>query len=140
VAQLLSALPLGSVFSVVYFVIMLLFLASHLDATAFTVAAVSTRNLPDGTDPQRSLRLFWVVCLAAIPMAMLAINADLGTLKTGLTLTAIPFIFLLGIQVWGLVKWLREDADRIDPKTGLIRPRSLDLPQLDEAERITTAQ
>ncbi len=126
VAQLLNTLPLGGVFSVVYFLIMLLFLASHMDATSFTVAAVSTRNLPHGTDPARTLRLFWVVMLAAIPMTMLAINANLGTLKTGLTLTAIPFLFLLVIQVWGLVKWLREDSGRIDLKTGLLKPITLD--------------
>ena len=129
VAELLNTLPFGGFFSIVYFIIMLVFLASHMDATSFTVAAVSTRNLPHGTDPSRGLRLFWVVLLAAVPMAMLAINADLGTLKTGLTLTAIPFIVLLLVQVWGLCKWLREDAHRIDPKTGLLRPATLpDMP------------
>lgn len=110
VAQLLSALPLGHMFSIIYFLIMLIFLASHLDATAFTIAAVSTRNLPHGTDPARGFRLFWVVMLAAIPMAMLAINADLNTLKTGVTLTAIPFAVLLVVQMVGLVKWLKQDV------------------------------
>ncbi|WP_211878308.1 BCCT family transporter [Pseudarthrobacter albicanus] len=122
VAQLLNTLPFGTVFSVVYFLIMLVFLASHMDATSYTVAAVSTQNLPNGTDPSRSLRLFWVIMLAAVPMAMLAINANLGTLKTGLTLTAIPFLFLLVTQIWGLIRWLRQDSDRIDTKTGLILP------------------
>jgi BCCT family betaine/carnitine transporter len=109
VAQLLQALPAGSIFSVVYFLIMLLVLASHLDATGFTIAAVSTKNLPAGNDPARGLRLFWVVMLTAIPMAMLAINANLNTLKTGLVLTAIPFTVLLLLQVYGLLKWLAED-------------------------------
>ncbi|MDJ0358557.1 BCCT family transporter [Paenarthrobacter sp. PH39-S1] len=126
VAELLNTLPFGGFFSIVYFLIMLVFLASHMDATSFTVAAVSTRNLPHGTDPARSLRLFWVVMLAAVPMAMLAINADLGTLKTGLTLTAIPFLFLLVVQIWGLIRWLRQDSGRIDMKTGLLRPVKLD--------------
>lgn len=109
VATLLADLPLGQVFSVIYFLIMLVFLASHLDATSFTIAAVSTKNLPEGKDPARALRLFWVVSLSAIPMAMLAINADLGTLKTGLVLTAIPFACMLTIQLIGLIKWLKAD-------------------------------
>ena len=109
VAQLLQALPGGGFFSIVYFVIMLLFLASHLDATGFTIAAVSTRDLPAGKDPARGLRLFWVVMLAAIPMAMLAINANLGTLKTGLVLTAVPFTIILLVQTVGLLKWLSKD-------------------------------
>lgn len=120
VAQLLANLPLGAVLSVVYFIIMLLFLASHLDATAFTIAAVSTRDLPHGQDPARALRMFWVLMLSAIPFAMLAINANLETLKTGLTLTAVPFVILLGFQVYGLTKWLVQDAKHLDPKTGLI--------------------
>ncbi|MFK0002692.1 BCCT family transporter [Paenarthrobacter sp. NPDC090522] len=132
VAQILNTLPFGQVFSVVYFIIMLVFLASHMDATSFTVAAVSTRNLPHGKDPSRHLRLFWVVMLAAVPMAMLAINANLGTLKTGLTLTAIPFLFLLLVQVWGLFKWLRQDAPRIDPETGLVR-----LPHLEAVQDVS---
>lgn len=122
VAELLSSMPAGTILSIIFFILMLLFLASHLDATSFTVAAVSTKNRVEGVDPARSLRLFWVVMLAMIPMAMLAINANLGTLKTGLTLTAIPFLVLLGIQVIGLIRWLREDADRIDPKTGIVAP------------------
>jgi BCCT family betaine/carnitine transporter len=110
VAQLLSALPLGHMFSLIYFLIMLVFLASHLDATAFTIAAVSTRDMPHGTDPARGFRLFWVILLAAIPTAMLAIHANLDTLKTGLTLTAIPFAALLVVQMIGLMTWLKQDV------------------------------
>lgn len=45
VSLLLNSLPFGKVLSVIYFVLMLVFLASHLDAVAYTVAATSTRNL-----------------------------------------------------------------------------------------------
>ncbi|MEU1293764.1 BCCT family transporter [Streptomyces sp. NPDC005840] len=121
VAQLLLSLPLGKVLAVVYFVIIVVFLASHLDATSFSVAAVSTRDLPEGTDPARGLRLFWVAMLGAIPMAMVVINANLDTLKTGLVLTAIPFMVVLVVQVYGLVRWLRDDIEHLDPETGLIR-------------------
>jgi BCCT family betaine/carnitine transporter len=130
IAQLLAHLPAGALFSVVYFIITLLFLASHLDATAYTIATVSTKSLPDGKDPARSLRLFWVLMLAAIPMAMLAINANLNTLKTGLTLTAVPFLFLLIFQIVGLVRWLRRDSSRIDPSTGLVNLSTFDQPAL----------
>jgi L-alanine-DL-glutamate epimerase-like enolase superfamily enzyme len=47
--------------------------------------------------------------LAALPLAMLYINASLSTLKTAVILTAIPFIFVLLVKIWGLLKWLRED-------------------------------
>lgn len=112
VAQLLLNLPCGAVFSVVYFLIMLIFLASHLDATAFTISTVSTQGLEKGQDPARALRMFWVLMLGAIPLAMLAIRADLATLKTGLTLTAIPFVILLCIIMAGFIRWVSASSNR----------------------------
>lgn len=109
VSQLLSNLPMGKAMSVVYFVLMLVFLASHLDATAYTVAATSTRNLREGQDPSPALRLFWCVMLAILPLAMLYIKAPLSTLKTAVILTAIPFVLILAVKIWGLLRWLRED-------------------------------
>ncbi|MFP3637154.1 BCCT family transporter, partial [Bacillus sp. SIMBA_033] len=85
-------LSLGKLMSGLYFTLMLIFLASHLDAVAYTVAATSTRNLQEGQDPSPNLRLFWCVMLAALPMTMLYINAPLDTLKTAVILTALPFI------------------------------------------------
>ncbi|MDF5890315.1 BCCT family transporter [Pseudomonas syringae pv. syringae] len=40
---LLTSLPFGKVLAVLYFLLMLVFLASHLDAVSFTIAATSTR-------------------------------------------------------------------------------------------------
>jgi len=115
VSQLLSNLPLGKLMSVVYFVLMLVFLASHLDATAYTVAATSTKNLREGQDPSPGLRLFWCVMLAILPLGMLYIKAPLSTLKTAVILTAIPFVIILAVKIWGLFKWLREDHDSVAP-------------------------
>ncbi|NWA28151.1 BCCT family transporter [Pseudomonas gingeri] len=109
VSMLLTSLPFGKVLAVLYFLLMLVFLASHLDAVSFTVAATSTRNLREGADPSPGLRVFWCVMLAALPMAMLYIDAPLSTLKTAVVLAAIPFMFVLVVMVVGLFRWLRED-------------------------------
>ncbi|EGM1627618.1 BCCT family transporter [Salmonella enterica] len=107
VSQILSQLPFGIIFSLFYFLLMLVFLASHLDATAYTVAAVSSKGLQQGQDPKRELRVFWCIMLGLIPLAMMYINASLSTLKTAVTLTAAPFIIILIICVYGLIKWLK---------------------------------
>ncbi|MBA6139800.1 MULTISPECIES: BCCT family transporter [Pseudomonas] len=109
VSMLLASLPLGKVLAAIYFFLMMVFLASHLDAVAFSVAATSTRNLHEGDDPSPGLRLFWCLMLAAIPLAMLYIDAPLHALKTVVTLAAIPFVMILIIKVYGLLKWMRED-------------------------------
>lgn len=107
VSQLLSALPMGTLFSLFYFLLMSVFLASHLDATAYTVAAVSSKGLQQGQDPTKKLRIFWCIMLGLIPLAMLYINASLSTLKTAVTLTAAPFIVILIICAVGLIRWLK---------------------------------
>ncbi|ELR64875.1 Choline-glycine betaine transporter [Photobacterium marinum] len=106
IAQLIANLPMGTVLSVFYFLLMMVFLASHLDATAYTVAAVSTQGLKQGQDPTRALRLFWCIMLSLLPLAMLYINASLSTLKTAVTLTAAPFIVVLILCILGLKKFL----------------------------------
>ncbi|UIN54033.1 MULTISPECIES: BCCT family transporter [Pseudomonas] len=109
VSMLLISLPWGKLMAALYFLLMLVFLASHLDAVSFTVAATSTRNLREGDDPAPGLRVFWCVMLAALPTAMLYINAPLTTLKTAVTLAAIPFILVLVVMMLGLFRWLRQD-------------------------------
>lgn len=107
VSQILFTLPMGTLFSIFYFLLMVVFLASHLDATAYTVAAVSSKGLQQGQDPARKLRIFWCVMLGLIPLAMLYINASLETLKTAVTLTAAPFIIILIICAYGVIRWLK---------------------------------
>lgn len=109
VSKLLLSLPFGELLACVYFFLMLIFLASHLDAVAFSVAATSTRNLKEGEDPSSGLKMFWCLMLAAIPLAMLYINAPLHTLKTVVTCAAIPFVIVLAIKMYGLLKWMKED-------------------------------
>ncbi|WP_310572760.1 BCCT family transporter [Klebsiella sp. BIGb0407] len=116
VGHLLMQLPLGTMFSLFYFLLMMVFLASHLDATAYTVAAVTTKGLHQGQDPARSLRVFWCIMLGLIPLAMLYINASLSTLKTAVTLTAAPFIIILIICAIGLVKWLKNHSVKQEAK------------------------
>ncbi len=60
VQQVLMSLPAGKLFLAAYTGVMIIFLASHMDAVAYTMAATSTRNLREGDDPDRGLRLFLV--------------------------------------------------------------------------------
>lgn len=109
VEQLLVALPMGKVFLAVYLFIMAVFCASHMDAAAYAVAATSTRNLQEGDDPTPTHRLFWAITLTLVPLAMLFAKASLSTMKTAVVLTAIPFMLILMVKVYGLFKWLLED-------------------------------
>ena len=109
VEMLLSALPAGKLFLAVYLAIMIVFLAAHVDAVAYAVAATTTRNLAEGEDPAPTSRVFWCVMLTLGPLAMLFSKASLETMKTAVVLTAIPFLAILAVKVFGLFKWLLKD-------------------------------
>lgn len=133
VSMLLASLPFGKVLAAIYFFLMMVFLASHLDAVAFSVAATSTRNLHEGDDPSPGLRLFWCLMLAAIPLAMLYIDAPLHALKTVVTLAAIPFVMILIIKVYGLLKWMREDYGDIPAHLIELNPDYRSIPEPHQA-------
>lgn len=123
VEMLLTALPAGKLFLAVYLGIMIVFLAAHVDAVAYAVAATTTRNLAEGQDPSPTSRVFWCVMLTLVPLAMLFTKASLETMKTAVVLTAIPFLAILAIKLFGLFRWLLQDhadtpAHLIESKPG----------------------
>lgn len=113
VTDLLLALPWGTLFLAVYLFIMAVFCASHMDAAAYAVAATSTRNLREGEDPAPTLRLFWCIVLTLVPLAMLFAKASLSTMKTAVVLTAIPFMVILLVKIYGFFKWLAADYGQV---------------------------
>lgn len=109
VQQVLMSLPAGKLFLAAYLFVMIVFLASHMDAVAYTMAATSTRNLREGEDPDRGMRLFWCVVITLIPLSILFTGASLETMKTTVVLTALPFLAILLIKTGGFVRWLKQD-------------------------------
>ena len=109
VQQVLMSLPAGKLFLAAYLGVMIIFLASHMDAVAYTMAATSTRNLKEGDDPDRALRLFWCVVITLIPLSILFTGASLETMKTTVVLTALPFLVILLVKVGGFIRWLKQD-------------------------------
>ncbi|SIN74866.1 BCCT family transporter [Halodesulfovibrio marinisediminis] len=109
IVQLLNTLPLSTIFIVVFAIISILFLATTLDSAAYTMAATVTPGLKTGEDPAPFHRLFWCIMLAAVPLAMMFIDAPLNTIKTCAIVTSIPLSFIIGYMVYGFVKWMGQD-------------------------------
>ncbi|RDH43019.1 BCCT family transporter [Zooshikella ganghwensis] len=109
IVQLLNTLPMSTIFIILFAAISILFLATTLDSAAFTMAATVTPGLKAGEDPSPMHRLFWCILLAAVPLAMLFINAPLNTIKTCAIVTSIPLTFILFYMVYGFINWLKTD-------------------------------
>ncbi len=113
IGQLLSLLPAGQFMMWIFLGIMVIFLAAHMDAVGYAVTATCTRGLAEGQDPSPKARLFWCVMLTLVPIAMIFSKAPLDTMKTATIITALPFIVVIVIQTYGLIKWLIEDYSKI---------------------------
>ncbi|MGE8531235.1 MAG: BCCT family transporter, partial [Acinetobacter guillouiae] len=113
ISQLLGLLPAGKLMMWIFLGIMVIFLAAHMDAVGYAVSATCTRGLREGQDPSPNARLFWCVMLTLVPIAMIFSKAPLDTMKTATIVTALPFIVIILIQTYGLVKWLIEDYSKV---------------------------
>lgn len=109
VITMLEQLPLSTIFIIAFAIMSVLYLATTLDSASFTLASTVSPNLREGEDPSPFLRLFWCVMLAAVPMTMSFINADLNTIKTSAIITAIPLSFIVIVLVIGMLRWMKED-------------------------------
>ena len=94
-------------------VITILFLATTLDGAAFTMASTSTKNLSNNEDPHPVLRLFWCVMLSLVPLTMILINANLGTIKTCAVITAVPILFIMVFLLFGWFRWMQKDFGKL---------------------------
>ncbi|MDR7300137.1 BCCT family transporter [Haloactinomyces albus] len=105
----LSSLPLGTAALTIFVVLVLVFLATTLDSSAYTMAAVASRELPRGTDPARWHRVFWAAVLAGVSL-ILMYAGGLEALQTLSIITAFPLIFVLAMVMVSFRRWLLADA------------------------------
>ena len=113
IGELLNLLPAGTALMWAFLIIMAVYLAAHMDAVGYAVSATCVRNLKEGQDPSPNSRLFWCIMLTLVPIAMIFSKAPLDTMKAATVITALPFIVIILIQTYGLVKWLKQDYGHI---------------------------
>ncbi|MEV4732599.1 BCCT family transporter [Saccharopolyspora sp. NPDC049426] len=104
----LAHLPLGSFAVVAFLLLMVVFLATTLDSSAYTMAAVASKDLPQDVEPARWHRVFWAIVLAGVSIVLMY-TGGLEALQTLSIITAFPLIFVLVLVAVSLIRWLRAD-------------------------------
>jgi betaine/carnitine transporter, BCCT family len=84
-----------------------IFLATTLDSSAYTMAAAATRHLPAEEEPARWHRVLWAVALAVVAVGLMYAGG-LEALQTLSIITAFPLIFVLGLVTESFRRWLRD--------------------------------
>ena len=105
----ITALPLGILVLIVFVVLAFIFGATTLDSSAFTLAAVATKEQTgEMQEPARWHRLFWAFVLAGVSLSLMYLGG-LKPLQTASIVVALPLMAVLIIMVWSFKNWLEED-------------------------------
>lgn len=109
IVAVVDALPMGTFILVLFVAMAFIYSATTLQASAYTIASVASRELVAGeAEPRRWNRLFWALALGSVAIALMYLGG-LKPLQTAALIVAVPLIFVIAMSVWSLLKWLRED-------------------------------
>lgn len=117
VIQTLMALPGGKIVIIVFAIMAILFLATTLDAGASTLANGIKRSFKDGKEATPLSRFIWCVAIAGFPLALVAINADIPTIKSLTMIVTIPVFFMIAFQTISFFKDLKDDHGKKSAQT-----------------------
>ncbi len=107
-AKVLMSLPLSGVMMWGYIFLAMIFLATTLDAAAFSLASICTRTLKGNEQPPRWHRMLWALALGGFSMGILITGGEgmqsLYTIQTSAVAAGLPLLFALGLMVLALIK------------------------------------
>ncbi|MFD8012954.1 BCCT family transporter [Streptomyces sp. NPDC058955] len=102
---MLEALPLGTVTSVVAMLLVMTYFVTSADSASLVMGSLTSRG---SLHPPTWLVVTWGVLMAAVA-AVLLVAGGLNSLQTATILVALPFVVVMLVLCWALVRELRED-------------------------------
>jgi BCCT family betaine/carnitine transporter len=109
IVAVVNALPMGTFVLVLFLAMAFVYSATTLQASAYTIASVASRDLRAGeSEPLRWNRLFWALALGGMAVALMYLGG-LKPLQTASLVVAFPLMFIIGLCVWSFLRWLKQD-------------------------------
>lgn len=109
----INSLPLAKVVMVVYLFVIVLFLATTLDAASFTLSSTVSKKLKATEEPNPFLKLVWCLVLVALPIAISFIGTDINTIKSIVLSTGLPLVAILAIIYHGFLREMFADFSKM---------------------------
>ncbi len=108
-SQTLQSLPFPTISTILYFVAILLFLATTLDACSFTLSSTISKKLKTNEEPNKYLKFIWCLILVALPIAITYAGTNVNTVKSIVLATGLPLAILIFIIYSGIMKEMKKD-------------------------------
>ena len=74
------------------------------------IASYSVKNIGQGEEPGKKLRIFWSIVFIVLPIALLFNQSTLSLLQTLSICAAFPIMIIICVIIAGFIKSLREDS------------------------------
>ncbi|MAI73181.1 MAG: choline transporter [Rhodopirellula sp.] len=116
ITKILDSLPLSKLATGAFCLICVIFCATTYDSASYILASAVTPKQQPGQEPAKWNRVFWAFALAALPIALLWIDAHQKTrnaetaMQSILLLTSLPILFIGALSAWSLTTQLRKDS------------------------------
>lgn len=105
----INTLPFPKVAMVLYLIVIVLFLATTLDACSFTLSSTVSKNLKGDEEPNKSLKFIWCLVLVLIPIAIAYVGTDINTIKSIVLATGLPLVIILAVIYHGFLREMHKD-------------------------------
>ncbi|WP_317855281.1 BCCT family transporter [Chakrabartyella piscis] len=107
-SEVMLTLPLPKIMLAIYCICTIVFLASTLDASAFSLAAASSKKLAAGAEPNKFIKMVWCIVLIGIPTGIAFAGTNTNTLKSFVLAFGVPLILLIAVCYRGVFADLKE--------------------------------
>jgi BCCT family betaine/carnitine transporter len=107
-AKIFSFMPFQWVLVPLMILLILIFSLTSLVSGAYSLAAVTTLNLPENKEPALWNRIFWSILRPSLTIGFIYLNS-LVALKNSAIIASVPCLILIVIMVISMFKMLKED-------------------------------
>ncbi|MDO4330335.1 MAG: BCCT family transporter [Lachnospiraceae bacterium] len=95
ILSIFDTLPFANAGLILLAVTMIAFYATSFDALTMVASAYSYKELKDGEEPDRKVKLFWAILLILFPIALIFNDSSMANLQTVSIIAAFPIGFII---------------------------------------------
>lgn len=112
IIEIIKTLPAYRIVLVLLVLAMIAFYATSFDSITLVASAYSYKEIKDGEEAGKGMKLFWAILLILLPIALIFSESSMNNLQTVSIIAAFP----IGIVICLIIASFIKDAKRTQKK------------------------
>lgn len=110
VFDMLANIPFGKVLSVLFIVLIFLFLSTTVDSFSYVCAQMSTKDNDNPNEPSKPLRALWAVAIAVLAITLILVGrAQINSLQLSSVVASVAIVIVMIFLCIAMIKDLRKN-------------------------------